>query len=168
MNLEKVKGYRPCEICGYDIHTQKHHPHGRQTVFLVRVQNKFYRIQENELKQYASGIWQADVYIFPLAKITVCNNCHGQFSAGLTLSEVIKNQKEMRIRLNMPDLLVNQHEHIRKHGNGYAFNFDKSELEEITGELPCGIEYVNLMTNLKEYVSSEDRHNAYNRAMGLV
>jgi len=150
--------YEPCEICGYGLYTEKHHPHGRERVLLRNKDGEWLKINVTEAdcrKALGERIFTADIYIFPKAVVYLCPNCHIQFTRfGTKLSQIITKVTEHHRKIREGNGHIATGAHIHPIGLGYNFCFDKEEL--IVSEVVnrgCG---PNSIVNMVEYSSQAE------------
>lgn len=115
----------PCEICGYEEITEKHHPHQRETMDIV-IELDIIRLPEIGEKT----TMVADVYKHPMATVTLCPNCHILFSRkNHDLNTVVKIQEKYFKSINPNIELCTSYIHIQKIKGVYCFIFNKDELK---------------------------------------
>jgi hypothetical protein len=144
----------PCEICGFDMYTEKHHPHGRKTALVIEIDGvKKYitSVENDELYRDGKHISVVDVYTYPYAVVYLCHNCHIQLTKGYTLTETINYMKQFVYKkYKCIDDYIGNGKHIFRKGNEYIFEFSLDELTEPETNTIKGVSNLYINERMRE------------------
>jgi hypothetical protein len=122
---------RSCEICGYNINVELHHPHGREKTALLAADDEYIRITEGDAttrKNRGEEIYQGFVYLYPRAVVELCPNCHKLFTVQKKSLTYVVNITKEHYRIRGFDVKIPFGKHIKETDSGYEFLFDENEM----------------------------------------